>query len=326
MTTGSNNLAIGPNSLTNATTGVNNTAIGSSAAQNTTTGNGITAIGAFAALTNTTGSGTYVGGSVASGNVTGVFNVGVGTGAMQANGSSQDNVYVGQGAGQFTGTGIVTVGSITGGSGYTDGTYTSVPLLPARSYVGQFAQFTVVVSGGAITTLTLTRSGSGYIVGDTLNYIPGTGPAGLDTGSGFSVSVDTVLNASRNTIVGRGAYQLSYQGENNTMVGYQAGHSPTNATLNRSVFVGYQAGQNETNSDRLYISNTNTATPLIFGVFDNTGSTGGRLKINGNLEIKTKTPASASDTGVVGEIAWDADYIYICTATNTWKRVGITTW
>jgi hypothetical protein len=38
------------------------------------------------------------------------------------------------------------------------------------------------------------------------------------------------------------------------------------------------------------------------------------------------TPASASASGVAGTIAWDASYIYICTATNTWKRVAIATW
>lgn len=39
-----------------------------------------------------------------------------------------------------------------------------------------------------------------------------------------------------------------------------------------------------------------------------------------------KTPASASATGVQGQIAWDANYIYVCTATDTWKRVAIATW
>ena len=37
-------------------------------------------------------------------------------------------------------------------------------------------------------------------------------------------------------------------------------------------------------------------------------------------------PASASATGTAGQIQWDADYIYVCTATNTWKRVAIATW
>ena len=42
--------------------------------------------------------------------------------------------------------------------------------------------------------------------------------------------------------------------------------------------------------------------------------------------LPTHTPASATATGVAGEIAWDADYVYVCTATNTWKRVAISTW
>lgn len=38
------------------------------------------------------------------------------------------------------------------------------------------------------------------------------------------------------------------------------------------------------------------------------------------------TPASATATGTEGDIVWDADYIYVCTATDTWKRVAIATW
>ena len=40
----------------------------------------------------------------------------------------------------------------------------------------------------------------------------------------------------------------------------------------------------------------------------------------------SKTPATAADTGNVGEICWDADYIYVCVAANTWKCVAIATW
>ena len=37
-------------------------------------------------------------------------------------------------------------------------------------------------------------------------------------------------------------------------------------------------------------------------------------------------PASASAPGSAGELAVDADFIYVCTATDTWKRVAIATW
>ena len=65
---------------------------------------------------------------------------------------------------------------------------------------------------------------------------------------------------------------------------------------------------------------------LLVGTASNSG--GALLQVNGNrIRIATaKTPASASDTGTAGEICWDADYIYVCTATNTWKRTAIATW
>ena len=36
-------------------------------------------------------------------------------------------------------------------------------------------------------------------------------------------------------------------------------------------------------------------------------------------------PATATSTGTTGQIATDAGFIYVCTATNTWKRVAIAT-
>ncbi len=42
--------------------------------------------------------------------------------------------------------------------------------------------------------------------------------------------------------------------------------------------------------------------------------------------LSSGTPASSGASGVTGTIEWDASYIYICTATNTWKRVAISTW
>ena len=35
-------------------------------------------------------------------------------------------------------------------------------------------------------------------------------------------------------------------------------------------------------------------------------------------------PANASDTGTLGEIRIDDSFIYVCTATNTWKRASLT--
>ncbi len=50
----------------------------------------------------------------------------------------------------------------------------------------------------------------------------------------------------------------------------------------------------------------------------------GNLTIQGLLSTTASTKANNS-TGIAGQIAADADYIYVCTATNTWKRVALST-
>jgi hypothetical protein len=68
---------------------------------------------------------------------------------------------------------------------------------------------------------------------------------------------------------------------------------------------------------------------------DNSGNVGigttspsGKLDINSDVfRLRTaKTPASATDTGNTGDICWDANYVYICVATNTWKRSALSSW
>jgi hypothetical protein len=53
-----------------------------------------------------------------------------------------------------------------------------------------------------------------------------------------------------------------------------------------------------------------------------------QLDIDGDtLRLRSaRTPASAAAAGNQGDICWDADYIYICTATDTWKRAALATW
>ena len=50
---------------------------------------------------------------------------------------------------------------------------------------------------------------------------------------------------------------------------------------------------------------------------------GSEVTLTGILQAPQATKASNA-TGTTGQISWDADYIYVCTATNTWKRVALT--
>ncbi len=92
------------------------------------------------------------------------------------------------------------LGTVTGGAGYTAGTYTDVPLNGSVS--GSGAKATIVVAaGGAVSAVTITAAGSNYLVGDTLSASTLIG-----AGTGFSVPVVTdplksISSASKANVV-----------------------------------------------------------------------------------------------------------------------------
>lgn len=91
---------------------------------------------------------------------------------------------------------IATLGNVTAGSAYTNGTYFGVPLTGGS---GSGATARVVISGGAVTSVTLQNPGVFYAVGDTLS-VAASSVGG--TGSGFSIPVSTVTNAAGTTWLG----------------------------------------------------------------------------------------------------------------------------
>jgi hypothetical protein len=97
-----------------------------------------------------------------------------------------DNNGVGAGISQINfGAPILTLGTITGGSAYTNGTYTAVPLTGGS---GTGALATIVVAGNFVITVTVTTVGNYYNAGDVLSA---TAASIGGTGSGFSVPVAT---------------------------------------------------------------------------------------------------------------------------------------
>lgn len=51
-----------------------------------------------------------------------------------------------------------------------------------------------------------------------------------------------------------------------------------------------------------------------------------RLTTAGLIIQTVDVPANAADTGVAGQIAWDASFFYVCVAANSWTRVAIAAW
>ena len=51
----------------------------------------------------------------------------------------------------------------------------------------------------------------------------------------------------------------------------------------------------------------------------------GNINVRGNLIVANSyVPASNTAVGTAGQIVWDSGNIYVCVATNTWKRAALT--
>jgi hypothetical protein len=83
-----------------------------------------------------------------------------------------------------------------------------------------------------------------------------------------------------NTILGHYAGHNNTTGNYNTFIGYEAGFH--NLTGSGNIFIGHNTGliSEPDSSNKLYIDNSSTPTPLIYGEFDNRV-----LTIYGNLEV-----------------------------------------
>ena len=133
----------------------------------------------------------------------------------------------------------------------------------------------------------------------------------------------------------RGPLHLHQAGATNTYLKLTNGTTGETAGDGTEIIVNTSGGLLINNTESTEIAFATAATErlridssgrLLVGTSSDSG--GALLQVNGDrVRIATaKTPASASDTGTTGEICWDANYIYVCTATNTWKRSAISTW
>ena len=95
--------------------------------------------------------------------------------------------------------------------------------------------------------------------------------------------------------IGMSSLHGNQGGAGNVAVGYNAGVA--NITGSGNIFLGYQAGYNETGSNKLYIENTNSSTPLIYGDFSTDS-----LRINGSMAVTGNGGFVATGTSGTGNI------------------------
>jgi len=199
----------------------------------------------------------------------------------QAGGAGSTNIFIGTGAGKTNTSGSVNIflGPESGESNLDGMANTFVGMAAGKrnsSGIGNIAfgmealsdntsgMFNIAIGAASNSTVSTGQDNIG--IGTNTNM--GTG-----TGSG-NVAIGTSANANdRNPSSGDA-------NNNNTIIGHEAGYKLGN-NGNANVFLGHKAGYNEIGSNKLYIENSDSDNPLIYGDFDTD-----LVRINGALEIK----------------------------------------
>ncbi len=123
----------------------------------------------------------------------------------------------------------------------------------------------------------------------------------FNTGMGGS-TLRNLTTGSNNTAIGSGAGNADVVSSNNTYLGYQAGAGVPANSFNRTgnVFLGYSAGYAQDVNNRLYIENSSSSSPLIYGEFDNDIA-----RVNGTFQINDPSStgyALPTADGIAGQV------------------------
>jgi hypothetical protein len=93
-----------------------------------------------------------------------------------------------------------------------------------------------------------------------------------------------------NVGIGRNTNYYNEEGNRNTIIGHNAGSGSSLHNKSGNVFLGFQAGFAELSNDKLYIENSNSTTPLIWGDFASD-----LAAINGKFGVNTQNPTARVD-------------------------------
>ncbi len=263
--------------------GMNNVFIGKSAGRNNNGNNNIF-IGHDAGSSSRSSDNVFIGMEAGESTTNGV-NTFLGNGTGRENTTGHSNTYVGTSAGYQNTTGYenTCVGVLAGG-----GTFGVSGTGFQNTFIGYGAGN--YNDGGDQNTCLGYRTG--YNTNSNYNTFIGF-ESGFENTTGYA-----------NTFVGYTAGYNNTTGRYNTFLGRAAGHGNTTGKENvylgrnagltsngdRNVFIGYNVGYYETGSNKLYIDNYSTSSPLIYGDFATND-----LVINGDLEVTGSFVYGTSD-------------------------------
>jgi hypothetical protein len=262
-TNGSQNTFMGSQAGDGNSTGSNNTFIGFDTGGNSHTGNDNTFVGSQAGNSNTDGdSNVFIGYYSGKANTTGYDNTFLGSYAGTSNTDGDNNVFIGFRAGNNNTTGY-------------DNTFLGYKA--GYSNTGGRENVFLGFLAGNTNSTGISNSFLGYMAG----RYNSTGESNTFLGN-YAGHSNTTGNL--NTFLGHCSGYSNTDGERNIFIGYRAGNNNTSGWSN--VFLGYRAGYYETGSNKLYIQNSDSSSPLIYGDFaSDIVKIYGLLQITGSLNV-----------------------------------------
>ena len=185
---------------------------------------------------------------------------------------------------------------------------------------GSSATVTNVFNDLLVTSLTgpITGDITGNVTGNLIGNVTGNVTGNL-TGN---VAGDVTGNLTGNVTSTGSSSFTSVAVTGGTINGTQIGATSASAGTFTGITVTGTATIATISASAGAIDGTNIgSTTPDAGTFTTLATTGDKVSVQ-----TAKTPASAGASGTAGDIAWDTNYIYVCVATNTWKRALLSTW
>lgn len=141
-----------------------------------------------------------------------------------------------------------------------------------------------------------------------------------DAGTPFSASIMFKINLTGEMACG---VSNSYDTGDFSGLGFYVNGANARCSLGSTGKFSFSGDANGNGTDDIAISRNAS------GVLEVNSGTAGTFRdlIVRNLRMSapTSVPATAGATGSEGDMKWNSTHIYVCVATNTWKRVAIAT-
>ncbi len=275
------NIAIGNNSMKNNTSGDENIGIGYYSLFSNTTGRWNTAIGVKSMDKNTNGKeNSALGHESLYKNISGNYNSAIGVGTIYNNTSGYEN----------TAAGYQSLYSNTTG-------YRNIAIGSQALYTNNEGINNIAIGYQSLYNNNSSGADKNISIGAQSLYHNTSGNENTSIGQEASLE-----NTQGQFNVSIGAYTngLNQTGSKNTMIGYNAGHGQNLHSKSGNVFIGYEAGKFEQGSNKLYIENSSSSSPLIGGDFStNEINLNGTVNISNRLELPDHDASGSAGSGSI---------------------------